>query len=462
MNAKQLSDDYDQRLARDLAITEAAAARRRAQHADHVSALDRRMDALPELTLVKASTIKPEGITWLWPYWLARGKLHVLAGAPGTGKTTIALRMIATVTSGGRWPDGSAVRRGNVLLWSGEDGAADTLVPRLIAAGADLDRVFIVGDVNDSQGKRPFDPAIDMDSLHVAAAQLADVLLLVVDPIVSAVGGDSHKNTEVRRALQPLVNLGDALGCAVLGISHFSKGTAGRSPIERVTGSIAFGAVARVVLATARLEAEEGAEPQHILVRAKSNLGPDTGGFHYSVEQIQLTSHGNIEASRVSFGAGIEGSARELLAVAESETDTEAKTQTAEAEDWLAEVLGQYEVKAKAVQAQARECGIADKALRRAREKLGVKPRRVGGTAAAGYWVWGMPGAVPHSDPVAAVESAGKLPNSGKDALDAHTLRVGNKGKLGPIGHVSDAGGPILPTDETQQTDGHDPTEGVL
>ncbi len=203
----------------------------------------------PMVVLTPASSIVCRPIRWLWPGFTARGKLHILAGAPGTGKTTIALDLAATQSRGGRWPDGSLATVGNVLIWSGEDDAEDTIVPRLKAAGADLSRIHIIGDALIDDEPRAFDPARDLAALEWQAAQVGDIALLIADPVVSAVTGDSHKNTEVRRALQPVVELASRLDCAVLGISHFSKGTAGRDPTERVTGSVAFGAIARVVMA---------------------------------------------------------------------------------------------------------------------------------------------------------------------------------------------------------------------
>src|SRR5690606_15285703 len=126
----------------------------------------------------------------------------------------------------------------------------------------------------------------DMNALADAARRLGNVRMLVCDPIVSAVAGDSHKNAEVRRALQPLVNLGHELGAAVLGISHFTKGTKGSNPIDRVTGSLAFAALARGVLGTAKVQNEESQYAgQRIFVRIKSNNGPDDGGFTYSLEE---------------------------------------------------------------------------------------------------------------------------------------------------------------------------------
>ena len=92
----------------------------------------------------QASTYTVEPINWLWPGWLARGKVHILAGAPGTGKTSIAMALGATITTGARWPDGTPAEPGEVLMWSGEDDPSDTLIPRLMAVGADLERVHII------------------------------------------------------------------------------------------------------------------------------------------------------------------------------------------------------------------------------------------------------------------------------------------------------------------------------
>lgn len=176
-----------------------------------------------KIILLRGDTLTPQPIAWLWQGWLAQGKLHILAGAPGQGKTTIAVTLAATITIGGRFPDGTRCEAGNVLIWSGEDDPADTLLPRMIAAGADRSRVFFVDGARIDGQVVPFDPARDMLGLLEAVDSIGGCSLLVVDPVVSAVAGDSHKNGEVRRALQPLVDLAAATGAAVLGISHFSK-----------------------------------------------------------------------------------------------------------------------------------------------------------------------------------------------------------------------------------------------
>ena len=334
------------------------------------------------VVLTRASDLTPKAIDWLWLHWLARGKLGILAGPPGQGKTTIALAVLAIVTSGGRWPDGTRCEPGNALMWSGEDDTADTLVPRLIAAGADLSRVYFVTATRIGGEALPFDPARDLVQLTAQAERIGDVRLLIVDPVVSAVAGDSHKNTEVRRALQPLVDLGSYLNAAVLGISHFSKGTGGRDPTERVTGSVAFGAVARVVWVAAKVKAEDGDEDRRILARAKSNIGPDDGGFEYSLEQVEALP--GISASRVLWGNAIDGTARELLTEPDQESDDGEDSAKGSAEAFLRETLT-APTPVKALQAEARDAGHSWATVRRASDAIGVV-RKKGGMGAGWYW----------------------------------------------------------------------------
>ena len=334
------------------------------------------------VVLVRGSELAPEAVNWLWEGWLALGKLGVLAGPPGCGKTTLALACMATVTSGGRWPDGSRCPVGNVLIWSGEDDPSDTLLPRLIAAGADRSRVYFVTGSRINGEVLPFDPSRDLVQLSAQAEKIGNVRLLVVDPVVSAVTGDSHKNTEVRRSLQPLVDLGGYLGAAVLGISHFSKGTGGKDPTERVTGSVAFGAVARVVMVAAKV-ADEAGEPRRIFARSKSNIGPDDGGFEYTLEQVEAVP--GIFASRVLWGKALPGSARDLLREAD-EDDPDGGSEGG-VNDFLRSLLADGPVSAKSIKADADGAGYAWRTVHRAADRLGVERRKDG---MKGGWVWAL------------------------------------------------------------------------
>lgn len=340
------------------------------------------------LRMIQASTVKMESVTWLWDEYLALGKFHLLGGAPATGKTTISMSLAATVSNGGKWADGSQCDQGNVVIWSSEDSPEDTLVPRLALCGADLSKIYFVGDVVDGNGERPFDPATDFAPLAARLTDIGNVRLLVIDPIVSAIQGDSHKNAEVRRGLQPLVDLAMDLKCALLGITHFSKGTGGREPTERITGSLAFGALARIVLVTAKHQSSDTDEkPKRIFTRAKSNISPDGGGFEYDIENGEVQSHPGVFSSKISWGASLEGSARDLLAEAD-EIDTADSGACAEAMDFLSDVLAHGSVQSKVVKDQAKAEGISKRTLERASKKLGVKSER---STFGGGTVWYLP-----------------------------------------------------------------------
>jgi hypothetical protein len=336
--------------------------------------------------LVNGAALTPEPVDWLWLHWLALGKLHVLAGPPGQGKTTIALAWASLVSAGGRWPDGRSCEPGNVLIWSGEDDPTDTLLPRLIGMKAERSRVHFITGTRLAGKTHPFDPARDMPKLMTAAGEIGDVRLLVVDPVVSTVAADSHNNGDVRRALQPLVDLASALRAAVVGISHFTKGSASREPVERVTGSLAFGAVARVVLCAVKAKVEDGGEERRILARAKSNLGPDGGGFAYSIEQEDVAGFPGISASVIRWGAPLVGTARELLA--EAEQDDEAGDGPGDAAQWLRELLSSGAMPAREVKHHADDAGFAWRTVQRAMQKAGVQSRR-GGFGQPAEWFLG-------------------------------------------------------------------------
>lgn len=342
----------------------------------------------PEVTmddgvvLTSGADLTPEPVQWLWNGWLAQGKLHILAGAPGQGKTTIALSFAATVTIGGRWPDGTRSAAGKVLIWSGEDDPADTLLPRLLASGADRSLVYFISGTQVAGKVEPFDPARDLAGLEAQAKHIGNVRLIVIDPVVSAVKGDSHKNTEVRRALQPLVDMAARLGAALIGITHFSKGGQGQDPASRVVGSIAFAAVARVVLVAAKVSGIDG-EDKRILARSKSNIGPDDGGFTYSLDQAEPLP--GIHASFVAWGRTVEGSARELLTDPNQDReDTRSAVDTAT--DFLTQVLGDKLTPTKTVEAEAKAAGVSWASVRRAADSLGVMKRK-GHDA----WYWRLP-----------------------------------------------------------------------
>lgn len=386
--------------------------------------------------LLCASDLRPEPVKWIWTGWLAAGKLHIIAGEAGTGKTTIAMSLGATITSGGLWPDGSRSPVGNVVIWSGEDDPADTLVPRLALSNADLSRVYFISDVRDEGERRAFDPARDMEMLRTELIRVGGAYLLIIDPIVSAVAGDSHRNAEVRRALQPLVDLASSIECAVLGITHFSKGTGGRSPIERLNGSVAFGALARVVMVAAKRQQENAdGEATRVFLRAKSNIGPDDGGFEYELREGELIDHPGVSTSAAHWGAQVDGSARELLYEAEMTSGIEEGGSLASAQIFLSRLLADGPIPAKTVEAEAAEAGYSRSTLRRAKAKLKVVPTKVG---MAGGWQWQLPRRC--SD-----ESEGVQQKSVSAFDDSEHLRVNQGGKARAFESIQELDEPSAP-----------------
>ena len=181
----------------------------------------------PALISRKASIITPEKVDWLWPGRLARGKQTCFAGEPGTGKSQLSISIIAAITTGGDWPCGEGrAPIGNAIILSAEDGAADTIVPRLMAAGADLDRVHIISAVrNPGRGdNRTFNLQTDIELLERKIAEIGEVGIVNIDPVSSYLGKiDSHKNSEVRSVLEPLSEMADRTRVAILSVTIFPR-----------------------------------------------------------------------------------------------------------------------------------------------------------------------------------------------------------------------------------------------
>ena len=201
-------------------------------------------------------------------------KPHPTAGEPGTGKSQLTIAVVAAVTTGGEWPCGEGqAPLGNVIILSAEDGAADTIIPRLLAAGADLSRVHVVSAVRNADGsRRALSLQHDLDLLEKKIAEMGDVALVVVDPVSSYLGKtDSHKNSEVRGVLEPLSEMAERTRIAILSVTHFSKAGAGNTTkaLHRFIGSIAFTGAPRAAFAV--IEDAEIRRPQTVTARQEQS-----------------------------------------------------------------------------------------------------------------------------------------------------------------------------------------------
>ncbi|MFM0213250.1 AAA family ATPase [Paraburkholderia sediminicola] len=339
--------------------------------------------------LVPASEIPMLPILWLWKFWLARGKFHILAGPPATGKTTLALAVGAAFTSGGTLPDGTIAPLGTVVIWTCEDGVEDTVMPRLVAAGADLRRVLVLYGKKERGRNRAFDFETDLPGLEAAVAQRGDVVLIIIDSIAHAIPA-SNNNSRVRKALDPVVALAERTGCAILGLTHVNKGSKKKDPLDRVNGSVAIGALSRIAWVVARDEGggDDGAS-RSVLVRAKSNLGPVEGGFAYHIDpvDIPIVQAGVTHSSKVTWDGPVEGSPKEILGDAEGGSAPCREDRKQEAAAFLTSLLAGGPRPSDEIAHLVRDAGLSWATVRRASDEMGVNKFRPVGMR---HWCWSL------------------------------------------------------------------------
>ncbi|RZT95301.1 AAA family ATPase [Rivibacter subsaxonicus] len=337
--------------------------------------------------LVRGDSVPMTATEWLWPGWLAKGAVHLLAGEGGVGKSTTGMSLLATVSVGGCFPDGHRAKMGKVVVWTGEDSIGATLLPRFVSMGGDPSMIyFVVGETKElGPGEvRLFDPAFDMPKLEQAITRLGGVQMLMIDPLISAIDGDSHKAGDVRRGLQPVVDLTERCKLVTLGLTHFAKGTERKPVLDRVLASQAFTAISRIVLVAAELFATED-ERRFVLSRAKNNLGPSGGGFEYVIEPDAFVSNEGefIHTSKTIWGTARVGSARDLIA-----PPTTEDRKVVQAKQFLVNRLADGPVDSAEVQNDASASGITLSALKKAKAELAVENRKLG---LGGNAVWFLP-----------------------------------------------------------------------
>jgi hypothetical protein len=340
----------------------------------------------PVLICRRASEIEPERVEWLWEARIAAGKQTLFAGDPGTGKSQLSVAIAAAIAKGAEWPCGEGrAPLGSVIILSAEDGVADTIVPRLTAAGADLDRIRIVTAVEDGKGRRSFDLQADLYELEKTIAEIGDVRLIVIDPISSYMGKtDSHKNTAVRGVLEPIGEMAERMRVAVLSVTHFSKASAGTATkaLNKFMGSVAFVAAARAAFVV--LEDPHDGE-RRLLLHAKNNLAEAPQGLAFRLEQ-SIVGEG-IVTSKVEWEPEpVTLTANEVLAANDGSKKNALAVE--EAEYFLQALLADGPVSSKEVDAEALEAGIKLATLRRAKANLGIKPYKDG---MKGGWFSALP-----------------------------------------------------------------------
>ena len=374
--------------------------------------------------------VESKPIEWLWPGRIACGKLSLIAGDPGLGKSQVMAALAATVTTGGQFPvDGARCEPGAVLFVCAEDDVADTIRSRLDAAGADVSRCYILDGFTDTDEKgnvrhRLFNLGTDVDRLHRVVRQIGNVRMVVIDPISAYLGGvDSHKNTDVREILNPLGTMASLCGLAIVGVSHLNKANA-QSALQRVSGSLAFVATARSTLLVVRDKANRH---RRLLLPLKNNLAPEDYGFAFAIASV--TQGNGIISSRVEWEAeAVTVTADEAMFADTDERNGQLQT----AKQFLAELLANGPVKAKEAEKASLEAGIAWITLQRAKKALGIVSQKEG----KGPFKWVLPMFINPENPP---------PREKHDNHDNHCMDAGfqppEKADLGNDYHRGDTRG---------------------
>jgi len=353
-----------------------------------------------EAQIVRMSDVTPEEVQWLWPGYIPLSALTVFDGDPDLGKSTImGADIAARVTRGLPMPDGQNSDIGGpagVVLMSLEDDAATTLVPRLIAAGADLTRVCQIQSVGTDRAL----PNVEDMAAMLKAIQSVDARLLVIDPIAGHLPkwANPNQDKDVRIALMPLALLAQTLKLAVVVIRHLTKVAGGGNPMYRGQASIAFIAAARAGVVVGK--DPDDPDNRRILASTKHNLTTQPPSLVYRLETSTLNG-----VVRVAWlPVGTTHTAETLLAV---QSTADERSAVADAADALTDILGKGPLIVEEIRKHTAAAGLSWRTIERAKDRLGIRSKKDG----SGPWMWHLP------EP--------KTANTAKDRQDNQSANVG-------------------------------------
>jgi AAA domain len=346
------------------------------------------VETMRRIRLTPASEIKPRPVRWTWNGRIPAGEFTLTPGRGGIGKSTFHAWVVAHLTRG-TLPGVHFGTPKPCIIAASEDSWARTIVPRLIAAGADTDLVYRVDVITETDLEVSISLPRDVEVLAEEVARIG-AALLSVDPVMSVLanGLDSHKDADVRQALTPLARLADRTGCAVLGNAHFNK-SSGSDPLSLVMGSAAFGNVARAALGFARdTEAED---ESCVISQVKNNLGRlDLPSLRYRIDTAWIdTDEGQAEVGKLVMLGESDRSVADILRDRGHDADA---SDTDAAVEWLIMFLTEVAVggyaPAREILAAAAGEGISKTTLHRARKKARIRSTKAG---FGGGWVWVLP-----------------------------------------------------------------------
>ena len=338
-----------------------------------------RKDSAEDLVVTTLSDVEAKDVDWLWDNRIPAGKLSLLVGDPGGGKSFFSLYMASRITGGGSWPDilNEEVRRGSVILLTAEDGLADTVRPRVDAMEGDVSKIYVIEGTKEEGKLRTFSLAEDVTRLENLIKEKRNVRAVIIDPMSAYMGSsgktkiDSYRDTDIRSVLAPFKSLSDQYGVAIIGIMHLNKSTV-LDAIYRVLGSVGFVGAARAVWLIVK-DKEYSATRIRYFVPVKTNLSrePDSLGF-------TIMDNNTILFTGQTYNIDIQ---EQLSGKSSSPFEKAIEFLTQQFECVEADVIS-----VKDVEEEAEKAGVKEGTLRKAKEKMGVvsEKRKEG-------WVWLLP-----------------------------------------------------------------------
>ena len=326
---------------------------------------------VPILTVL--SDVEPEEVDWLWPDRVAQGKYNVLMGMPDLGKTTVALDIAARMSVGGTWPDGTVCPQSRSIFMTAEDGVADTIVPRLDKLGGDRAHIAVLEGKRNRTGRGSITLDHDLDMLEKAIEDFHPSLV-IIDPLSAYLGDvNSHREAAVRGLLEPVIKMLERRRVALLAIAHLNKNAA-QELMHRMGGSTGLQAAARAAMVVGKHPHDPD---RRVLAQYKSNLIGRPRSLDYILDGGGLTWDAN---------APDIGDPRQLL----NTPSPDEKSAVDEACEFLSDFLSRGPAKYTDVLRAAIPNGVAERTLRRARERLKVEAQQIGSRHGS-YSEWRLP-----------------------------------------------------------------------
>jgi KaiC/GvpD/RAD55 family RecA-like ATPase len=342
------------------------------------------------LKVSRVARIKAKPIRPLWPGYLYRGKVTVLAGVPGDGKSLSTIDTVARISAGRSWPVGNGqFDVAPVLLLTAEDDVADTIKPRLDMAGADCEKVELIEGVHcvdAATGERTLELVSLTQNLPAIERKITELgaHLLVIDPLTSFADSDTNKTSPMRRLLDGIAQMAARTGVSVLVITHMNKRSDARKSAQMIAGSHVIVAAVRVVLVTARDPNDKG---RRLILPIKLNIGPDDAGFAFRIAAKPHSTCGEVPVVEWESNSVVDLSADDVL------IDSTPRAQAAveksnEVQLWLRAMLKEKPIEARLLWAAAKENNFSQRRVKAALKAIQAQADLLG---YQGKWHYRLP-----------------------------------------------------------------------